>query len=365
MSLYKLLFKQVPLKAVGTLSSASTLSAIATEGDDLITPADSSTSSNDSISGLAGNDTLMGYTGNDTLDGGLGDDVLNGGDGNDYLYGYASTDKDNAADGAEFFGGWGGNDTIYVGAGNDTGNGGAGNDKIYSGAGDDYIGGDLNPNQLEGSGIDETSSAYTAYGNDTIYGGTGNDTMTGAGGNDKVFGEDGDDWLYGDREAADGLFDTTVGYDLASYSGNDYLEGGVGNDRLHGRSGNDKLLGGTGNDVLVGDKGSDQLMGGSGTDYFVFDLAMSAQGQDKLLDFKSGEDKLWFDTDVYTGLAGIAEDNFAYNTKGSAGDYLIFLKGKLYYDVDGDGSGAVLIGKFKSLDFDDFAFGTDYTTITL
>jgi Ca2+-binding RTX toxin-like protein len=176
--------------------------------------------------------------------------------------------------------------------------------------------------------------------------------------------------LYGDRESSDGLFDTSngngYGYDDASFSGNDILDGGAGNDRLYGRSGNDKLLGGDGNDVLAGGLGVDQMTGGSGTDYFVFALLTASPGNDKLVDFKSGEDKLWFDTDVYTALSGITEENYTTAAKAGADDYLFYYKSKLYYDADADGSGsAVLIAKIRSFDFDDLAFGTDHTAITL
>jgi Ca2+-binding RTX toxin-like protein len=45
-----------------------------------------------------------------------------------------------------------------------------------------------------------------------------------------------------------------------------WLEGGDGNDRLHGGNGNDVLLGGAGNDTLEGGLGNDILIGGTGAD---------------------------------------------------------------------------------------------------
>lgn len=350
-------------------AKTDTLSAEATTGNDLITPANWSTmKSNDLISGLAGDDTLKGYSGNDTLEGGAGNDALGGGTGNDKIYGYTEADPDNAEDGNDDIGAWGGNDEIYAGYGDDIGNGGAGNDKIYCGAGNDSFGGDLNPSKLASYEIDATSTEYTKYGNDTIYGGTGNDTLNGCGGNDKVYGEDGDDFLYGDREGVDGVLDTTNGYDAVKYSGNDSLDGGAGNDSIHGRSGNDKLEGGEGNDLLNGGKGSDMLTGGSGTDYFVFTTPLASNGRDKITDFTSGEDKLWLDTDIFTTFASmtVTADNFTTESKAGADDYLVYTKGALYYDADANGSTkAVLIAQVSNLQFDDLMFGTDYTTIVL
>lgn len=92
----------------------------------------------------------------------------------------------------------------------------------------------------------------------------GNDELEGGGGNDKLQGG----------------------------GGNDTLDGDAGDDDLDGQSGTDKLFGGSGNDILRAGGGHDQLFGGFGSDTFGFyDF-----GFFRLLDFKPGEDRLFFDT---------------------------------------------------------------------
>ncbi|WP_085035761.1 beta strand repeat-containing protein [Ensifer aridi] len=73
-------------------------------------------------------------------------------------------------------------------------------------------------------------------------------------------------------EGLDGNDDITV---AASSTGNDYLDGGAGNDKLNaagtddfldGGAGSDTLNGNAGNDILRGGSGADMLNGGAGTD---------------------------------------------------------------------------------------------------
>ncbi len=56
--------------------------------------------------------------------------------------------------------------------------------------------------------------------------------------------------------------------------GNDTLNGGDGNDILHGGAGNDALSGGNGNDVLDGQAGVDAMAGGAGNDMYLVDNAL-------------------------------------------------------------------------------------------
>lgn len=367
------IFPSSPTKISGLKISATTLQStlqssgfeglmsLAYSGNDSVTGTVdndylNSGAGNDKVYALAGDDTVHGGSGNDTIEGGAGADVIKGGTGNDKLYGNSAATPESNDDGADMISGWDGTDQIYGGAGNDSLNGGAGSDKVYGGSGDDSIGGDINPADLEELGLTADSPEYTGYGNDKLYGGAGNDTINGGGGNDQLFGEDGDDILYGDRAA-----------DPAAYAGNDKLDGGIGNDRLFGGAGNDNLIGGAGNDLLAGGLGNDTLAGGAGNDFFVFNEGnFAAIGIDKIKDFTSGSDKLWFDTDVYTALAGITADNFTTAATGDANDFLIYTGGKLYYDADANGSeAAVLIANVKGLQFSDLAFGTDTSEISL
>jgi len=117
----------------------------------------------------------------------------------------------------------------------------AGEDVVYANGGDDQV--------------------YGGYGNDLVYGGDGNDTIRGGEGNN-----------------AD--------------EGNDRLYGEAGNDTLMGEKGSDFLDGGDGNDQLVGGEGDDTLVGGAGADNFGFYPGWGPAGNDRILDFATGEDKL-------------------------------------------------------------------------
>jgi len=90
-------------------------------------------------------------------------------------------------------------------------------------------------------------------------------------------GSDLNDFLNG-TDSADNLYGNEGGDVLIGRGGHDYLVGG---------DGIDILLGGNGNDVLDGGKDNDILIGGKGADRFVL---RSGDGQDKILDYRQGED---------------------------------------------------------------------------
>lgn len=71
--------------------------------------------------------------------------------------------------------------------------------------------------------------------------------------------------------------------------GNDTIYGGNGNDSLFGGDSTDKLFGDAGNDTLIGGKGNDCLTGGAGADIFYYE---SGDGNDTILDYVSGQDKI-------------------------------------------------------------------------
>lgn len=85
------------------------------------------------------------------------------------------------------------------------------------------------------------------------------------------------DFIHG-TDSADNLYGNEGGDVLIGRGGHDYLVGG---------DGIDILFGGNGNDVLDGGKDNDILNGGKGADRFVF---RSGDGQDKILDYRDGED---------------------------------------------------------------------------
>ncbi len=85
---------------------------------------------------------------------------------------------------------------------------------------------------------------------------------------------------------------------IYSGTGSDVLYGGAGNDTIYGGSGSDSIYGEAGKDRLFGDAGADTLIGGAGDDFLtggagkdIFYYA-SGDGNDTILDFVSGQDKI-------------------------------------------------------------------------
>jgi Ca2+-binding RTX toxin-like protein len=189
--------------------------------------------------------TANGGTAGDTIHGGPRGDLLRGDTGNDKLHGRGGNDK---------LEGRTGNDRLDGGPGNDRLDGFVGNDRMYGGPGNDEL----------------LSSA--------VLGGPDNDVFSGGAGRDAV-----SYFLYtrGIVADADGKADDgqpgekdNIGTDVES------IQGGNGNDRLHGTArneflgggmGNDTIYGGGGNDVLSGGEGKDTLDGGAGNDHMTGD----------------------------------------------------------------------------------------------
>ena len=136
-------------------------------------------------------------------------------------------------------------------------------------------------------------------------------------------------------------------------AGADNITAGLGNDSISGGTGNDTLSGGAGDDTLVGGTGNDVLTGGAGADRFVFDSTLGVSNVDTIKDFLIGTDKIVLSAKVFgkvTGsIAGLAitAGNLVVGTGATAiakdkDDYLIYdtTSDLLYYDADGNGSGA-------------------------
>lgn len=296
----------------GTDRLTSIENIVTGDGDDTI---DGSTVSN-TISAGDGDDDIDGGDGNDTLSGDIGDDLLTGGTGNDKLFGGTGVDELHGGTGANAAEGGSGNDDLFGEDGDDRLSGGDGNDKLSGGTGDDKLAG--------------------GTGTDSLHGGAGTDNVDGGKGNDSLFGED----------------------------GNDTLLGGDGNDSLAGGTGNDNLTAGTGIDKINGGAGTDTLTGGTGTDTFVFDTSLGKLNVDTVKDFNVVDDTIWLDDDIFLkvgkvgDLAGSAF--YAGAAAHDASDRIIYNKatGALYYDADGNGSGAAIqfatLSKGLSLTATDF-----------
>ncbi|WP_095011888.1 calcium-binding protein [Tsuneonella mangrovi] len=282
------------------------LSAITTDGVELInlaTAQPSATNGDDVITrgsnliGLAGNDTLGGPAGGQSMSGGPGDDTYllydigdtaheKPGEGNDTVltkFNYASL-PDNIEN--LIFVGTGdavleGNDLnnyVVGGSGNDEFNGSFGNDIFDGKDGTDlvnysgYLGPvtiDLNVTGRQDAGsagqdiLRNIESVRGSDGDDTLLGSNGANELDGFLGNDTIDGRGGDDHLIGG-----GGNDTLMGN-----SGRDLIEGGDGNDTLLGGASIDTLVGGSGDDILDGGTGADVMSGGLGADTYYIDYA--------------------------------------------------------------------------------------------
>jgi Ca2+-binding RTX toxin-like protein len=152
---------------------------------------------------------------------------------------------------------------------------------------------------------------------------------------------------------------------LLGGSGKDTIDGGRGNDTIYGGSHKDSIKGYKGDDVIHGGTGKDTIEGGAGKDKFVFDTALSASNVDTIKDFEHNVDKIVLDADIFAAIgSSLSSGEFRKNDTGHAQDStdkLIYETdtGKLYYDADGNGSGArVIVARFDphttTLSYHDF-----------
>ena len=133
---------------------------------------------------------------------------------------------------------------------------------------------------------------------DSIVGNSTNNSALAAGGGDKINSGAGEDVIF----AGSGNDTVDAG------TGNDLVSGGAGNDVLGGGAGNDILVGGTGNDQLSGGTGDDILSGGAGSDVFQI---KSGFGNDTIVDFNFGADKLNFYAGAFGNAKNVSVSSFA------------------------------------------------------
>lgn len=246
----------------------------------------------------AGNDKItVGNTSGNTIDAGTGDDRITVGNGNsNTIFAGTGNDRIKVGDGnGNVIDAGAGDDSVTIGDGSNVVSGGDGKDTIAAGNGNNAVD--------AGAGDDKVT---VGDGNNDILGGTGNDTITSGAGNDIIHGGAGNDMV-------------------DSGGGNDVVDGGAGNDILVGGAGNDSLLGGAGNDLLIGDGsiGSGQGSGGgsgdgsgggsgSGAGHSVFnDYLDGGMGNDRLY-AEQGNDVANYTmsenigaSDIYDGGSGI------------------------------------------------------------
>jgi len=267
----------------------------------------------DTIYGGFGKDFLRGGRGNDYLDGGLGNDRLNGGRGDDTLVGGSGNDRLKGGDGSDIF--------VFNPA-NDF----EGRDVVRDfTVGEDLISLDLgnilkaDPNVLSASGnvdslefsdldVDASWSVSSTRAGDVKIVHPGGEIVL----KNVPFGENTDSFA----ELAPAVQITTNELDLGT-GGNDDLSGSNdddvlyaldGNDTLFGDAGDDLLIGGAGADALIGEDGDDVLVGGSGADNFFFNPNNFGEGNDVVIDFEVGVDKVVLSlSDVLDSTPGLLE----------------------------------------------------------
>jgi len=74
-------------------------------------------------------------------------------------------------------------------------------------------------------------------------------------------------------------------FNEGGFGGNDYIDGGLGNDLIFGTGGNDTIIGGAGNDTIFDFDGANLLIGGAGNDSilaFGVDTVIGGTGADTL-----------------------------------------------------------------------------------
>jgi len=330
------------------------------------------------------NDTINGGTGNDTIDGGAGNDSISGGAGNDSLSGGTGNDTLNGGTGIDTLIGGAGNDTYIVDniqdKVNETITGSSGTDLVQSSV--TYaLGANLESLTLTGtSAINGTGNALsnTITGNsgvNSLIGGAGNDTLNGGTGStaDIIDGGEGNDTVsfatltsstlstgvtlnLGDVKdlsgyvSASGLggLDKVKGVEnILGSAYADIFTGDSAANILSGGNGADSLIGGSGDDTLSGGLGNDALTGGVGKDVFIFNTATS-NNIDTILDFTTGSDKIQLGKSIFTDageIGNLSTDAFwSAATAHDASDRVIYnsTTGALYYDADGNGSGAAV-----------------------
>ncbi|MCL4186342.1 MAG: calcium-binding protein [Rhodobacteraceae bacterium] len=221
-----------------------------------------------------------------------GDGLMVGGDGNDLLAGGRLKDQLYGRGGHDLIGGGDGNDTLDGGDGSDTLHGGAGDDLCIGGAGNDSIDGDIGDDTLLGGDGDDRLNGQD--GDDWLDGGAGNDALIGGPGADTLTGGEGDDTLAGGQD----------GDTLSGGLGQDLLFGDDGDDVISGvvlgpggdgppvdLDGQDFLNGGNGNDTLVGGA-DDVLNGGAGADLFAVGDWIDGGKVATITDYDPAEDRI-------------------------------------------------------------------------
>jgi len=241
------------------------------------------TSQSETLKGTRRNDVIIGGDGRDKIIGRGGNDLICAGSGHDLVRGNAGDDEIDGGPGADFLLGHVGNDLLLGDAGGDVLIGADGNDDmraagspfdfLVGGAGDDrYDGGagETDIASLEEAPVGVTvdlaitTPQNTGEGLDTFIGSEG---LVGSKFNDVLRGHD------VPAELGNGIFGLDGSDIIFGLDGNDVISGGLGDDNvgtgLDGGAGNDEIHGDDFGEFFVTQGGDDDLYGGEGDDFLV------------------------------------------------------------------------------------------------
>ncbi|WP_377480955.1 MAG: cadherin-like domain-containing protein [Microcoleus anatoxicus] len=110
------------------------------------------------------------------------------------------------------------------------------------------------------------------------------------------------------------------------------FDGLAGDDNIVGSNFSDSINGGDGNDTITGGLGADLLTGGSGADIFAY--TTTKEGGDKILDFKSGVDKLQFVSGAFGNLTTTNFDAVSGSVPDITGKELVIFTQGTYATVE-------------------------------
>ena len=194
-------------------------------------------------------------------------------------------------------------------------------------------------------------------GNDVYYLGAGDiadESVTGSGGTDTIVSSL--SFSLSDTVRVKGAIENLTLTGTGAINGT----GNALNNVMIGNSAGNILAGALGNDTLNGRAGNDTLAGGAGKDFFVFNTELSATTNvDRISDFLAVDDTIYLEntgTGLFTALTTLGTLSATAFVAGAgrasgadASDRIVYntTTGDLYYDADGNGSGAAI--KFATL----------------
>lgn len=253
------------------------------------------------------------------VNGGMGNDIITGGRAADFLVGGAGNDTLSGGDGNDSFIGGGGDDTITAGMGDDVAIFNVatdGTDSVDLGTGSDTVNvASATPGQIRLTFTSSEVGNASAMDSDAMANQDGGlavrlqaeDSLGGLAGTISRFDDEGATFVsttagvtFDVRDLVSGTargdqfgvvkLGTSGNDTLAANAGvSNYINAGMGNDALNGDAAADFLVGGAGDDTINGGIGNDSFIGGAGIDMFIFS---AAPGNDTIIDFVSGTDKL-------------------------------------------------------------------------